>query len=108
LTQDGVTNEPIKISDNYVVVGVTKRTEADLAEFAKQRDTLVEQALSQRQSQVYQDFIIATRARMERDGDVKINAAVLDRIEQEVADAAPPITPGAGGLPPGLTFPPNG
>lgn len=108
LGQDGVTNEPIKISDNYVVVAVTKRTEADLTEFAKQRDTLVEQALAERQSQVYQDFITATRARMEREGAVKINAAVLDRIVQETEDAAPPFAPGAGGLPPGLTFPPNG
>src|SRR5690606_13789755 len=43
-----VTKNPIKVSDSLVVVGVTKRTEADLAEFAKQRDTLMEEALAER------------------------------------------------------------
>jgi hypothetical protein len=107
LAENGVTREPVKISDNYVVIGAAKRIEADLAEFAKQRDTLMQQALTERQSQVYQDFISAARERMEKAGDITINNEILNRVVEESESAAPLMAPG-GGLPAGLTLPPNG
>ena len=57
---------PIKVGDNWVVVGVTKRNDADLAEFAKQREQLKQTMLSERQSQVFGDYIAAVQARMKR------------------------------------------
>lgn len=115
LAENGVTRQPVKISDNYVVIGAAKRTEADLTEFAKQRDTLMQQALTERQTQVYQDFISAARTRMEQAGDITINNEVLNRVVEQAEDAAPLMAPpfgGAGGAPPfgggGLPFPPNG
>src|SRR4029079_10779585 len=41
-----VSKTPVKVNDSYVVLGVTNRKEADLAEFAKQRDQLTQSALS--------------------------------------------------------------
>jgi len=41
-----------------------KRNDADLAEFAKQREQLRQTMLSERQSQVFGDYIAAVQARM--------------------------------------------
>ncbi|MGH9901456.1 MAG: peptidylprolyl isomerase, partial [Pyrinomonadaceae bacterium] len=91
-----VTKTPIKIGDSWVVVGATKRTEADLTEFAKQRDQLTQNALSERRDQVFEDYITATRARYERDGDVKIYDDVLSKL---VSDEPPVAGAPTGGFP---------
>jgi len=91
-----VTKTPIKIGDTWVVIGANKRTDADLAEFAKQRDQLIEQALTERRSQVYEDYLTAARARMEHEGDIKIYEDVLAKVAaDEPSSAAAPFTPGA-------------
>lgn len=78
-----VSKTPIKIGDNWVIVGITKRREADLAEFAKQRDQLTESALRDRQEQVYGDYVAALVSRLKDEGKIKINQTVLDSIEEE-------------------------
>jgi peptidyl-prolyl cis-trans isomerase D len=91
-----VVKNPIKIGDLYVVVGVTNRKEADLAEYAKQRDRLTQSALSSKQSQVYEDYITAVQQRMKQEGKIKIYSAVvanLEASEPEVAPGAPPQFP---------------
>ena len=90
---------PIKIGANWVIVGENKRTEADLAEFAKQRDKLTETALSERRSMVFGDYITAVQARMQRDGKIKIYDDVLKQMsdDEEPPSALPrrpPIFPG--------------
>src|SRR2546427_391430 len=60
-----VIQKPIFLNGNYIVLGVNKRTEADLAEFAKQRDTLMKTALDERKSQVFEDYLAATQKTME-------------------------------------------
>src|ERR1044071_8149684 len=45
-----VAKTAIKVGDDWSVVGTTKRKEADLGEFAKQRDSLMENALNERRS----------------------------------------------------------
>ena len=85
-----VTKTPIKIGDNWVVIGVTKRTEADLAEFAKQRDQLTQTALSTRRNQVFEDYIAAAKARMEKEGKIKIYDAVLANMSEDEAPVAMP------------------
>ncbi|MBA3323403.1 MAG: peptidyl-prolyl cis-trans isomerase [Pyrinomonadaceae bacterium] len=94
--KDGeVTKTPIKVGDTWVVVGATKRTEADLSEFTKQQQTLTDTMLQTRQSQVFQDYVTVARGRMEKAGDVKIYQDVLDRAS---ADEEPPVAaPGFGG-----------
>jgi len=84
-----VSKTPVKLNENFFVFGVTKRTDADLAEFARQRDSLMESALTERKSQVFSDYLAATQQRMQRDGKIKIYQDVLDRIAEEQPAAAP-------------------
>jgi peptidyl-prolyl cis-trans isomerase D len=88
-----VSKTPIKIGENLVVVGLTKRNEADLAEFAKQRDQLTETMLRSRQDQVYEDFVAAAIERMKKEGKVKIYKDVLDKLVDEEEPAPAPRRP---------------
>ncbi len=88
---------PVKVGANWVVFGVTKRNAADLAEFAKQREQLTQTMLTERQNQVFEDYIAAVQERMRREGKIKIYDDVLATMEEDEPAAAPP-----GG---GLTFP---
>jgi peptidyl-prolyl cis-trans isomerase D len=72
-----MTKSPIKIGDSWVVIGVKKRYEADLAEFAAQREQLTQTALSERRNMVFDDYIASVQARMQRDGKIKIYEEVL-------------------------------
>lgn len=86
---------PIKVGNNWVVVGATQRTDADLAEFTKQRDQLTETALTARRSQVFEDYISAVQQRMARDGQIEIHDDVLAQLqEDEPPTVAPPRFPG--------------
>lgn len=88
---------PIKVGDNWILVAVTKRTEADLAEFAKQRDQLKNSLLSERQNQVFEDYIGGVQERMKQAGKIKIYDDVLNTLEEDEPAAAP--------VPSGLNFP---
>jgi peptidyl-prolyl cis-trans isomerase D len=93
-----VSKTPIKVDNNWVVVGVTKRTEADLAEFAKQRDSLRQSMLSERQGQIFEDYVAGVQDRMKREGKIKIYDDVLATLEED-EEPSPPMIPG------GLNFP---
>lgn len=84
-----VTKAPIKIGDAWVVLGVTKRNNADLAEYASQRDELSQSLVRERQNQVFDDYISATQSRMKRDGKITIYKDVLDKMEEDEPAAAP-------------------
>lgn len=93
LKEGELTRTPIKVGENWVVVGVTKRKEADLAEFAKQRDQLTETMLKTRQDQVYEDYIAAVVERLKADGKIKIYTAVLDSIAEDEEPVPQPRRP---------------
>jgi peptidyl-prolyl cis-trans isomerase D len=93
LKEGGVDKTPIKVGDNWVIVGATKRKEADLAEFAKQREQLTQKAMKDRQDQVYEDYVAAAVDRMKRDGKVKIYQSVLDGMEEDEPAVAPTRRP---------------
>ncbi|MEJ7711319.1 MAG: peptidyl-prolyl cis-trans isomerase [Pyrinomonadaceae bacterium] len=82
-----ISREPIKVSDNWVVVGATKRTDADLAEFAKQSDSLTETMLETRRSQVYEDYISGIQQRMMAEGKIEIHESALAQLQ----DNEPPV-----------------
>lgn len=88
---------PIKIDDKWVVAGVTKREEANLAEFAKERDQLKESLMSERQNQVFEDYVTAVQEKMKREGKIKIYEDALDLLPEDDEPA----------LPSGLNFPPG-
>ncbi|MCU1266587.1 MAG: Parvulin-like peptidyl-prolyl isomerase [Acidobacteria bacterium] len=89
LKQGEVSKSPIKVGDSWVIVGATVRKEADLAEFAKQREQLTETALRSRQDQVYEDYVASAIARMKSEGKVKVYKDVLDSIEEDEPQVAP-------------------
>ena len=78
-----VLQKPVFLNSNYLVLGVNKRTDADLAEFAKQRDSLMKTALDERKSQVFEDYLTATQRTMESNGKIKIYKDVLASMQDE-------------------------
>jgi len=89
LKEGEVMKTPILVGDTWVVGSVTKRKDADLAEFNKQHDQLLESARTTKQGDVYEDYLSALRARYEREGKIKIYDDVLARIADEEPEAAP-------------------
>jgi peptidyl-prolyl cis-trans isomerase D len=84
-----VTRTPLKIGDTFVVLGMKDRHDADLAEFAKQRDQLRQTMLSAKQNQVYEDYISAVQQRMKQEGKIKIYSDVLASLEESEPEIAP-------------------
>ncbi len=99
LKEGEITKTPVQVSDTWVVIGVTKRADADLAEFNKQHDQLMQTALTSKRGDVYEDYISALRARYEREGKIKIYDDVLARVatDEDEAAPAPPRFPGLPG-----------
>jgi peptidyl-prolyl cis-trans isomerase D len=95
LKEGEITKTPIKVGETWVVVGMTKRKEADLAEFAKQRDSLLQSTLSSRRTDVFEDYVGALKAKLEREGKIKVYDEVLARVaEEESVDLPrPPVAP---------------
>ncbi|HEX8130179.1 MAG TPA: peptidyl-prolyl cis-trans isomerase [Pyrinomonadaceae bacterium] len=89
LKEGEVARTPVKLGDSWVVVATRKRTDADLTEFAKQRDQLTQSLLTTRRNDVFEDYVSAARARLEREGRVKIYEDVLARNADEDESAAP-------------------
>ena len=81
-----VTKTPIKIGDNWVIVGVNKREDANMDEFAKQRDTLMEQMVGQKRGQLYSDYLASLRQKMEAAGLIKIYHDVIARLDEGAED----------------------
>jgi hypothetical protein len=88
-----VTKAPVKIGESVVVLGVEKRHEADLAEFAKQREQLTQAMLTQRQNQVFEDYIASVQQRMKQAGKIKIYQDVMARLEEDEPEVAPAPLP---------------
>ncbi len=98
LKQGEFSKTPIKVDDKWVIVGVTKKYDADQAGFAGQRDTLKRTMLSERQDQVFADYVAGVQERMKQDGDIKIYENVMAQLDESEPAAEP-------GLPGGLNFP---
>ena len=89
LKEGEVMKTPVQVGDTWVVAGLIKRTDADLAEFNKEHDQLMETALSNKRNDLYEDYVTAVRARYEREGKIKVYDDVLARIADEEPEAAP-------------------
>jgi peptidyl-prolyl cis-trans isomerase D len=81
LKEGEVTKTPVKVGDNWYIVGVTKREDAKMEDFAKQRDDLIEQALSQKRGVVFSDYLAATRQKLESAGQIKIYKDALAKVD---------------------------
>lgn len=83
---------PYKADDKWVIVGVSKREEASAAEFPSKKDDVKRSMISERQSQVFEDYIAGVQERMKREGKIKIYQDVLDTALPESEDE--PSMPG--------------
>lgn len=103
LKEGEVAKAPVKSGDNWIVAAASKRTEADLVEYEKQKPQLTEQLLTERRNQVFDDYIQTLQDRMLKDGTIKIYKDQLAKLSEfDVTDptAAPPRRPQIP-LPPG-------
>jgi peptidyl-prolyl cis-trans isomerase D len=85
--------QPIFLNSNYLVIGVNKKTDADLTEYAKQRESLMQQALSDRKNQVFEDYLASVSSQMKQAGKIKIYKEVLDTVAEDEPEAQPPRRP---------------
>jgi peptidyl-prolyl cis-trans isomerase D len=86
-----VTKVPVKVGDSWVVVGVTKRENADLAAFAGQRNQLMSTMLDERKNQVFEDYVRAAHQRMKQEGKIKIYQDVLASIRDDESEMSAPL-----------------
>ncbi|HEY0385711.1 MAG TPA: peptidyl-prolyl cis-trans isomerase [Pyrinomonadaceae bacterium] len=93
LKEGELTKTPVKVGDNWVVIGATKRTEADRAEFDKNRDQLIETATSTRRSQVFGDYISAVKKRMEGEGKIYVDDQLLEQLQEDKPEVTTPTQP---------------
>ncbi len=84
-----VTKVPVKVGENWVVLGVTNRKNADLAAFASQRNDLMTTMVTSRQNQVFEDYITAVQNRMKQEGKIKIYQDVVTAMEASEPEFAP-------------------
>jgi len=88
-----VMKTPLKIGDNYIVAGLTARHDADLADYAKQRQQLKQTALTTKQNQIYEDYISAVQQRMKQSGKIKIYSDVIQSLEDSEPEVETPQLP---------------
>jgi parvulin-like peptidyl-prolyl isomerase len=86
-----VTKVPVKVGDDWVVLGVNERKNADLAAFAGQRSQLMTTMLDGRKNQVFEDYVSAAQQRMKQEGKIKIYEDVLASYEESEPDISAPL-----------------
>lgn len=84
-----ITKTPLKVGDNWVVVGITKREDASMDEFAKQRDQLMQTMMQQKRGTIFADYLAAIQQKLEQSGDITVNTAALDKLDAETQNTAP-------------------
>ncbi len=89
-----VTKAPLQVGDSWYVVGVTKREDANMDDFAKQRDSLVQGMVQQKRSQMFSDYLGAVRQKMETNGEIKIYNDAIERIDAAIQPTTPQIPGG--------------
>jgi peptidyl-prolyl cis-trans isomerase D len=85
-----ITKTPIKVGDNWVILGATNRVDADLAAFASRRPQMTQSLLTQRQTQLWDDYVTKLQEDMKRAGKIKIYKDVLATLEEDEPAATAP------------------
>jgi peptidyl-prolyl cis-trans isomerase D len=95
------TKAPVKVGDKWVVVAVKERRDSKPEVFEQQKAELTERALEERRGQLFDDFLVEARRKLEEKGQIEINRdslALLDEEEPAAMPRRPPIS-----LPPPAT-----
>jgi peptidyl-prolyl cis-trans isomerase D len=70
--KSGEVGVPVNLGPNWVVYQVTERTEANPADFEKQKKTITDQLLQSKRQLAWEAFRTALEARMKQDGKLKL------------------------------------
>lgn len=90
--KDGeVTKKPINIGDSWFIVGVNKREEASMDQFAKDRDRLRDDMLDRKRGEFFTDYMSATRVRMESDGSIKVYDDAVAKVDAQIGSGEPEL-----------------
>lgn len=89
LKQGDVTKTPIKVGDNWVIIGATQRVEPEMATFNPQRAGRTSALLKRRQDQVFDDYIAKVHQRLKQEGKITIYKEVLASLQEDEPAAAP-------------------
>ena len=92
LKEGQITAAPVQAGDSYFIVAVNKRQDANMEDYAKQHDDLVEQMVAEKRNKVFTDYLGATRQKMDSSGQIVIYKDVLKKI-----DGPAPGLPGGSG-----------
>lgn len=87
------TRAPVKVGDRWVVVAVKERRDTKPEDFERQKATLTERALRERREQLFDDFIVEARRRLEEKGQIEIYRDALALVEQDEPAALPGRAP---------------
>ena len=88
------TKTPVKVGERWVVVAVKERRDAKPEEFEKQKSSLTERALEERRNQLFDDYLVEARRKLEEKGKIEIyreTLAQLDADEPAAQPRRPPI-----------------
>ncbi|MDT7688030.1 MAG: peptidyl-prolyl cis-trans isomerase [Acidobacteriota bacterium] len=84
-----VTKTPIKVGDKWVVIGVKSRKDPDPTDFDKQRARLLETALDEQRNQLFDEYLVAARHKLDEQGKIEIYSETL----AQLADSEPAALP---------------
>ncbi|MFZ1205511.1 MAG: peptidyl-prolyl cis-trans isomerase [Candidatus Acidiferrales bacterium] len=76
----GQVSSATKVEDNWVVYRVASHDAPDLAELAKQKDTIEQQLLQTKQNAAFEAFHTALVSRLEKEGKLTINSDAVNRL----------------------------
>ncbi len=97
----GEVTKPIKVGDNWLVVGVNSREEANMDNYTKEREQLVRTKLDEKRNRLFTDYVASVRQKMESSGEIKIYKDAVAKVEEANKLNQPQVP----GLPPGLQLP---
>jgi peptidyl-prolyl cis-trans isomerase D len=83
------TKTPVKVGDKWVVVAVKARRDSKPEEFEKQKTELTERALEERRGQLFDDFLVEARRKLEEKGQIEIYRDALAQLDEEEPAALP-------------------
>ncbi|MFL6255005.1 MAG: SurA N-terminal domain-containing protein [Pyrinomonadaceae bacterium] len=83
------TKAPVKVRDKWVVVAVKARRDSKPEEFEKQKTELTEHLLDERRGQLFEDFLVEARRKLEEKGQIEINHETLAQLDEDEPAALP-------------------
>lgn len=88
------TKTPVKVGDTWVVVAVRERRDPKPEAFENEKATLTERALEARKGQLFDDFLVEARRKLQEKGGIEIfrdTLALIDESEPAALPGRPPI-----------------